>query len=112
MIIDGLGQPRSYSGNLLQISHCSAQHSSQTPKVCQQRPAPGRPETRHRLKHRFAKPPCAAAPVPGDREAMRLVTNALDQVQHRAVGRQLQRMPIARQVQPFLTYAPVGPLRD
>lgn len=111
MIIDGLSHPCSYSRNLLQISNSSAQHSGQPPKVRQQRPPTGRTKTRYSLEHRFTKAAGAAAAMAGDRETMCLITNALDQVQHRAVRWQRYSTIIARQVQSLLTHTPIRPLR-
>ena len=51
--------------------------------MLQQRAAPRRPDAFELVEHRLARRGVAALPVERDREAMRLVTNALQQLQAR-----------------------------
>ncbi len=111
MIIDGLGHPRSYSWHLLQIGHSGTQDTGQAAKVRQQCPAPCRSESGYGLEHRFAKSTRATPAVTGNRKAVRLIADALDQVQHRTVGGQAQGMCFTRKMDALLPHPSVGSLR-
>src|SRR5580658_3367296 len=77
----------------------------------QQRAALGRPEPGHDLEHRLVVAPRALAAVPGDREAMRLVADALDEARRGAVRGGRHRCARAVDEQPLLPGLAVGTLR-
>src|SRR5207247_11364098 len=66
--------------------------------VSQMRLRAVRPETGHRIEHRKCHLPAAQLPVVGDREAVRLVSHLLEQIQRLRVARDAHRFAPARQV--------------
>ena len=110
MIIKRPGQRCPDSRDLLEIGHPGTQHAGQTPEVHQQCPAARRAQPRHGLEYRFLKTASAAAPVPGDRKAVRLIADPLQQVEDGTVGRHGTRHRVAGQMEPLLPGSPVGSL--
>src|SRR3954464_13070142 len=84
----------------------------QTTELPQQFPTFARPEPGHRLQDRVRACLGTALPMTGDREAVSLVADALDQMQRRRVGGEQARMFFARKEQAFLPGPAVGTLGD
>ena len=70
-----------------QVIDARVDDALQTAELSQQLPAPFGSETGNVFEARCATCLCASRPMPGNREAMRLVANLLDQVQGGGIRR-------------------------
>src|SRR5690349_11611274 len=93
------------------LDRCTT-HPLQAPKRPQQLPAPLRTQPGNLLEQRFATRSRPRGTVPGDREAVRFVPDALDEVQGRRVRREYKRPVTAGQEQPLLTGTTIRALGD
>ncbi len=87
MFEDGLGQRRPDAGRPREVLDSGAQHTLQTAELPEQRAASRGSESGNRFQHRGLARPRAAPAMAADREPVRLVARALDQVQCLRVGR-------------------------
>src|SRR5213082_2216925 len=79
VIINTSRQRRADSRHLREICHSGAHHALQSAEVLQERPPPGGPESRDHLQHRLVVTAGTLAAMTGDREAVGLVADSLDQ---------------------------------
>ena len=112
VLIDYLGELAPEAAYLYEIVDAGTQNPLQAAELLQQLASFHRPQARNGFEYRLAMAFRPLAPVSGDRESMRLVAHALDQVQGRGVRRQDNRRVPARQEQLLLARAPVGALGD
>src|SRR6202521_1359482 len=96
LLVDALGELAADALDASQILDTRSQHALKSPEVLQQSLAPARPHGGNLLQARGGALLAASRAMPGDREAMRLVADLLDQVQRRVVGRQATRRLLAR----------------
>src|SRR5688572_3433219 len=81
VLVDRLRQRFADTAHLRKVVDTRPQYALQAAELLQQLPAARRAEPRNGFERRFVVPPGAPAPVTEDRETMRLVAHALDQVQ-------------------------------
>src|SRR4051812_17589558 len=95
---DGVGDFRANRGQ--QLLACRTPHPGETPEAGQERAATARTDTRHVVELRLQIAHRTRLPMEGDREAVRLVSDPLDQEQRRIVFGQRDRLfAIAREEQ-------------
>ena len=80
MLEDRQRKRGSDAGCAREILDSGAQHTLQAAELLQERAAAGRAETCNRFQHRGLPRPGTTAAVAADREPVRLIPHALDQV--------------------------------
>src|SRR5438046_6448268 len=110
VIINTSRQRRADSSHLREIDHSGAHHALQSAEVLQERPPPGGPESRDHLQHRLVVTAGTLAAMTGDREAVGLVANSLDETRSRrmTLGGPRPRCPV--DAQPPLAHPRLGAL--
>src|SRR6185503_19143690 len=111
-VVDRLRELAADAMDLRQVVDTGACHALQPSELPQQLAALARPEPRDRLQHGMRPSLGAALPMTGDREAVRLVADALDKVQRRRIGGQDARLLFAGEEQALLPWPAIGALGD
>src|SRR5260221_11212562 len=91
LLVDALGQGAADPLDASQILDTRSQHPLKSTEVLEEPLAPARPDRGNFFQARGGARLAAARAVPGDREAVRLVADLLDQVQRGMVGREPPR---------------------
>jgi hypothetical protein len=94
------------------IVNAGSRNALQAAELAQQFAPFARPESRNRFEHGLRTRFGAPRAVSRNRESMRLVANALDQMQRRRIWRKGDRRVLAWAEQTFLTRPAIGALRD
>src|SRR3954452_17524329 len=94
---------------LLQVAQAGHLHAARGTEMVQQRPLAGGADALDLVKLAGAQRLRSASAVGGDGEAVRLVAQALQEIQHRVAGRELESLPSLR-VEPLAAGVAVGTL--
>src|SRR5450631_3118500 len=112
MFIDYLGEFPPEAPNLNEIVDAGTQYSLQTTELLQQLTSFDRPQARNGFQYRLVVTLGPCAPVSRDRETMRLVTHALNQMQGTGVRWQYSGRILAQQEQLLLSGPAIGTFCD
>src|ERR1039458_6364417 len=110
MIINRTRHRRADASDFSQIRDACPQHALQPAEMGQYGAPPCRSQPRYGLEYGLAVTARAPPAVAGNRESMRFIAHALDEMQGRAVGFEHDRRRLPGPVQTLLTRPPVGTL--